>query len=162
MKADSVYRRRLFIGLALGLTACLVAYAAGFDLKASIGGFWDRQIAELRALQAVDPVAADAKRNSLAALVAGGLWALFAPILAYYAWLGWRMLKAPQWPLPGTRLFQDTVVKRGGRLKTTAWVGLSIGILGYVFVTWNCYQLYDLMTDSRPEAHAASARPAQR
>src|SRR5262245_5992840 len=98
MKADPVYRRRLFVVLGLALAACVAAYAAGFDLKALVGAFWDRQIAELRALQPVDPVAADAKRKALAALLVGGLWALTVPALAYCAWLGWRMLKAPQWP----------------------------------------------------------------
>ena len=133
VSADPALRRAGIILTCIMLAALTIAYVTVDDPVGLLYGYLFEDIDELRAIDE-----AKAREESGKILVVTVFLALLSvfPMLMYAVISGIRMLRAEQWPRADARLFQDTKVIRGKRLRLQAALRIGVGLFFLCAITY--------------------------
>lgn len=131
--ADPALRRVGMILACVMFAALAIAYVTMDD---PVGLLYERLFEDIDELRAIDEAKAREKsRNVLVGTVIFASASVF-PMLIYAVISGIRMLRAEQWPRADARLFRDTKVIRGKRLRLQAALRIGLGLFFLCAVTY--------------------------
>lgn len=126
VRADPGLRRAVII-------VVLVAFASVVLLYGLLGDpfewLYDRLVGDVGALAAQDPELARERAARIVIWTVASIWVFYVLVAGYGVWLGVRMWRAEQWPLPGARLIADTKVQRGRELRARAAAVIAVPLV---------------------------------